>query len=90
MVVQMLQLLQLEYHVTDTTAPIITVTPLVITLKLNSDLQLTGVSTQLTGTVVVSTVGDYTIRYDSTDDATTATSINRYNSSNYHSYMKLH
>ena len=73
------------YHVTDTTAPIITVTPLVITLELDSasPTLLDGVSTDdgstvtTTGTVDVSTVDDYTIRYDSTDGTNAATTATR-------------
>ena len=73
------------YHVTDTTAPTITVTPLVITLELDSasPTLLDGVSTDdgstvtATGTVVVSTVGDYTINYDSTDGTNAATTVTR-------------
>ena len=70
---------------TDTTAPTITVTPLVITLELDSasPTLLDGVSTDdgstvtATGTVVVSTVGDYTINYDSTDGTNAATTVTR-------------
>ena len=73
------------YHVTDTTAPIITVDPLEVTLELDSasPTLLDGVSTDdgstvtTTGTVVVSTVGDYTIRYDSTDGTNAATTVTR-------------
>ena len=73
------------YHVTDTKAPIITVDPLVITLELDSasPTLLDGVSTDdgstvtTTGTVDVSTVDDYTIRYDSTDGTNAATTVTR-------------
>jgi len=65
--------------------PIITVTPLEITLELNSaapDL-LVGVSTDdgspitTTGTVDTTTLGDYIITYDSTDGTTPAISATR-------------
>ena len=70
---------------TDTKAPTITVTPLVITLELDSasPTLLDGVSTDdgstvtATGTVDVSTVGDYTINYDSTDGTNAATTVTR-------------
>ena len=73
------------YHVTDTKAPIITVDPLEVTLELNSasPTLLDGVSTDdgstvtTTGTVDVSTVDDYTIRYDSTDGTNAATTVTR-------------
>ena len=91
---------------TDTTAPTITVTPLEVTLELDSasPTLLDGVSTDdgstvtATGTVVVSTVGDYTITnaattvtYDSTDGTNAATTVTRTyhvtdtTSTNYHS-----
>ena len=73
------------YHVTDTKAPIITVDPLEVTLELDSasPTLLDGVSTDdgstvtTTGTVDVSTVDDYTIRYDSTDGTNAATTVTR-------------
>ncbi len=63
------------YHVVDTTAPVITVIPDEITLELGADSPdlLDGVTTDdgsavtTTGTVDTGTVGEYIIRYDSTD-----------------------